>query len=77
MVRRLAKENYFVNDIWCTIPYKNNKDRIRITKELESNRRKRGIRTIEDDERGNQTTDRKKPSIHGSHRGQLAELDSP
>jgi len=52
MIRRPAKET-FINDIWCAIPYKNNKDKIRITKELEANRHRRGIKFIEDDERGN------------------------
>jgi len=53
MIRRPVKEDYFINDIWCAIPYKNNKDKIRITKELEANRRRRGIKFIEDDDRGN------------------------
>jgi len=37
MIRRPVKEVY-INDVWNAIPYKNNKDKIRITKELEANR---------------------------------------
>jgi len=52
MIRRPVKEVY-INDVWNAIPYKNNKDKIRITKELEASRHRRGIKFIEDDDRGN------------------------
>jgi len=52
MLRRPTKEIY-INDVYQSIPYKNDKDRIRITRELERNKHRKGIKFIEDDDRGN------------------------
>lgn len=56
MRQRQAKE-IFINDVWCSFPYKNDKERIRIVTELKRKqdlqRRQNvlGIRQIEVDEK--------------------------
>jgi len=52
MLRRPVKEIY-INDVWQSIPYKNQDDRIAKTGELVANKKRMGIRNIEDDEKGN------------------------
>lgn len=52
MLRRPVNDT-IPNDVWNAIPYRNDKEKIRITKELERNRQRRGIRFIEIDDRNN------------------------